>query len=292
MNREGNAGPALIHAVAAGAGSTAAARGQRSEVKKGTGEGISAADLRPLTSGPLRRRLSGSPRDLGSVEIPSGVFLMGATAGDKFATDTERPARRVTIGRAFALGRFPVTVGEFHAFRPDHPDNGTPDLPVVGVSWDEARAYCAWLAARTGIACRLPSEAEWEYACRAGSARPFAGGDDLATADANFLYDECGRRIGPGARTAAGRHPPNAFGLQDLEGNVCEWVEDPWHPSYAGAPADAAPWWSGGDPVLRVIRGGAWDYLPRLLRCAWRDALPRGQRRDNVGFRVACALEP
>jgi formylglycine-generating enzyme required for sulfatase activity len=226
------------------------------------------------------------------VAVPAGAFVMGAAPDDKFATDTERPAHRVAIRREFALGRFPVTVGEYRSFRPDHEAAGTPDLPVTRVSWDDARAFCAWLRHETGAPVRLPSEAEWEYACRAGAATPFATGEDIAPEQANFLYAEDGRRIGPGAPTAPGRYPPNRFGLHDLHGNVCEWVEDAWHAGYAGAPEDGAAWLAGGDPDRRVIRGGAWDYLPRLLRCAWRDALPRDRRRDNVGFRVAWSLEP
>jgi formylglycine-generating enzyme required for sulfatase activity len=212
---------------------------------------------------------------------------MGEAADDKFVTDTERPAHRVRIARRFALGRMPVTVGAYREFAPGHAPGEDPDWPVVQVSWDEARAYCAWLARGTGEPFRLPTEAEWEYACRAGSRTPFAVGAELGLGAANFLYSEEGNRVGPGARTPVGRYPANAFGLHDLHGNVCEWVEDAWHPGYAGAPADGSAWTDpdGGD--RRVIRGGAWDYLPRLLRSAWRDSLPRGRRRDNVGFRVA-----
>jgi formylglycine-generating enzyme required for sulfatase activity len=224
------------------------------------------------------------------VSLPAGSFVMGGSRNDKFVTDTERPAHAVALVRAFALGRFPITVGEYRAGTPGFAPGEDPAWPVVGVSWDEAGAYCRWLEAETGEAFRLPTEAEWEYGCRAGSQAPFAGGDEIGTAAANFLYTEEGQRIGPGHRTPVGRYPANAFGLHDLHGNVCEWAEDAWHPGYAGAPADGSAWMEGGDSDRRVIRGGAWDYLPRLLRSAWRDSLPRGQRRDNVGFRVALTL--
>jgi len=227
----------------------------------------------------------------GLVTVPPGVFSMGAIAGDKFATDTERPVHRITIAHAFEIGRFPVTVGEFLPYDPARTTDGELGLPVVNVTWDEAEAFCAWLRAETGGRYRLPSEAEWEYTCRAGASTPFATGDHLALGDANFLYAEDGRRVGPGARTAMGRYPPNRFGLHDLHGNVCEWVADIWHPSYAGAPVDGSAWLTGGDAGRRVIRGGAWDYLPRLLRSAWRDSLPRRNHRDNVGFRLARTLE-
>jgi formylglycine-generating enzyme required for sulfatase activity len=219
------------------------------------------------------------------VAIPPGEFVMGETVSDKFATDTERPAHLVVLPRAFALARFPVTVGEYRGFAPRHAPEDDPALPVVSVSWDEAVAFCAWLAEESREPVRLPTEAEWEYACRAGSRAAFAAGDELTPREANFLYAEDGQRIGPGRRTAEGRYPPNAFGLCDLQGNVCEWVADGWHPNYASAPRDGSAWASEGSG--RVIRGGAWDYLPRLLRCAWRDALPRSGRRDNVGFRLA-----
>jgi formylglycine-generating enzyme required for sulfatase activity len=224
------------------------------------------------------------------VRLSPGAFVMGEAGDDKFVTDTERPAHRVTFARPFALGRGPVTVGEYRAFAPGHASGEDAAWPVVNVSWDDARAYCAWLDAETHDRFRLATEAEWEYACRAGSRTPFAAGDEIGTAAANFLYSEEGQRIGPGGRTPVGRYPANAVGLHDLHGNVCEWVEDAWHPGYAGAPADGAAWPAAEKNDRRVIRGGAWDYLPRLLRSAWRDSLPRAHRRDNVGFRVALSL--
>jgi formylglycine-generating enzyme required for sulfatase activity len=248
------------------------------------------------------------------VGLPAGSFIMGATDDDKFVTDTERPAHRVAIAHRFALGRFPVTVGEYRAFAPRHAPGDNPDWPVVNVSWDDAQAFCAWLASIAGQPFRLPSEAEWEYACRAGTRTSFIGSGEITPDDANFLYSEEGQRIGLGQRTPVGRYAPNAFGLYDLLGNVCEWVEDLWHRDYAGGPADGSAWLTAsgstelttGEPDHRVtrdgpsrttrgepgrtIRGGAWDYLPRLLRSAWRDSLPRTHRRDNTGFRIALTI--
>jgi formylglycine-generating enzyme required for sulfatase activity len=257
------------------------------------------------------------------VVIPAGEFFMGETAEDKFATDTERPTHRVSIKHSFALGKFPVTEAEFEKFvssesttsvvgrvlcppvllapnmaglkpapqwRTSFQEPGD-DLPVVNVSWDDARDYCAWLSAETGKLFRLPTEAEWEYACRAGTRTPFGTGNDITLAEANFLYTENGERVGPGERVSVRQGSANRFGVCGLHGNVCEWVEDSWHPNYEGAPTDGAAWVSGGDPMRCVIRGGAWDYLPRLLRSAWRDGLPKQCRRDNVGFRVALTIE-
>lgn len=220
------------------------------------------------------------------IEVPTGEFIMGENAGDKFANDTERPAHRVKFSFPFALGKFPVTVAEFLKFRGHHSIQDADDLPVVRVSWEDAVGYCDWLSEQTGRRYRLPTEAEWEYACRAGSRAPFASGDEISTSDANFLYDENGSRVGLGHRTPVGCFSANRFGIHDLHGNVCEWVADSWHPDYIGAPADGAAWSTTAEE-RRVIRGGAWDYLPRLLRSSWRDWRFANQRADNIGFRVA-----
>jgi formylglycine-generating enzyme required for sulfatase activity len=223
--------------------------------------------------------------------LPYGIFIMGESQGDKFANNTERPAHPVDV-TSFALSRFPVTVAEYRSFHPGHAPEDDQDLPVVHVSWEEAHAYCDSLSRVSGRRFRLPSEAEWEYACRAGSTAPFSFGSEIDPGKANFFYSESGERVGPGRRTRCGVYPPNVFGLQDLHGNVCEWVEDVWHPHYLGAPRDGSVWISAGDPTWRVIRGGAWDYLPRLLRSAWRDGLEATRRRDNIGFRVATSDLP
>jgi formylglycine-generating enzyme required for sulfatase activity len=218
--------------------------------------------------------------------LPAGEFQMGENGQDRFATDTERPVHRVRIPPGLALGVFPVTVGEFRAFAPGRTPHEDADLPVVSVSWLEAQAYCDWLCSRTGRRYRLPSEAEWEFACRAGSRSMFGGGDSITLEQANFLYDESGKCIGPGHRTPVGRYPANRFGYHDLQGNVCEWIADEWHPNYIGAPDDGRAW-PQADGSNRVVRGGAWDYLPRLLRCCSRDWRPLHSRADNLGFRVA-----
>jgi formylglycine-generating enzyme required for sulfatase activity len=220
------------------------------------------------------------------VELSGGGFQMGETNDDKFANDTERPVHEVVLAEGFSLGCFPVTVGEFHRFHPGHaPDDGAM-LPVVQVNWHEARAYCEWLTENTGRTYRLPSEAEWEFACRAGSRCLFGWGDEITLEAANFLYDENGIRVGAGHRLPVENYPPNAFGLHDLHGNICEWVADTWHPNYIGAPFDGSPW-TDPEEMRHVVRGGAWDYMPRLLRSAWRDWRLANERTDNIGFRVA-----
>jgi formylglycine-generating enzyme required for sulfatase activity len=225
------------------------------------------------------------------IDLPLGFFVMGEHGDDKFATDIERPNHRVEISHRIALGRFPITVAELAEFTGSAFAEEEATLPASWVSWEEAVAYCEWLSQLTGHGYRLPTEAEWEYACRAGKATAFPNGDILSPADANYLYDEQGLKVGPGRRTPVGAYPTNGFGLYDMVGNVCEWVSDRWHPTFRGAPSEGESWEADTEGSgLRAIRGGAWDYLPRLLRSAWRDFLDQQTRRDNVGFRVACAV--
>jgi len=210
------------------------------------------------------------------VLVPAGVFQMGASESDRFANDTERPAHEVKI-QSFVLGKMPVTVAQYRCFQPDHAPAENADWPVVNVSWQDAQGFCFWLKTETQHSYRLPTEAEWEYTCRAGCTTAFTHGDDLNAGQANYLFDEHGQRVGRGERTPVGSYPANAFGLHDMHGNVCEWVADLWRANYTDTPQQTE----------HVIRGGAWDYMPRLLRSAWRDHLPVSSSRDNVGFRVA-----
>ncbi len=206
------------------------------------------------------------------IPLPGGTFTMGENADDKFANDTERPRHTEAVA-PLLLSATPVTIGEFRCFRPYHEPGLPDDWPVAMVTWEDAMAYCTWL----GDGVRLPTETEWEYAARAGTTSPYPWGDFIDPTLANYLYTEEGRKTGPGHRTPVASYPPNPWGIYDLCGNVCEWTADPWRPGYD------AP----GDPARRVLRGGAWDYLPRLLRVSWRDALLATSRRDNLGFRLA-----
>ncbi len=218
--------------------------------------------------------------------IPAGAFTMGELPDDKFANATERPAHPVRIA-AFNLGVHPITNAEFRAHDATHDPTAAPDHPVVRVSWHQATAYCEWLRDETAQPYRLLSEAEWEYAATAGQRTAYPRGADLTPADANYLYSEQGHRVGPGHPTPIGAYPTNPFGIHDLHGNVNEWTADPWHRTYEGAPTDGTAWIANGDPDHRVIRGGAWDQLPRLLRATNRDAQPTTTQSDNLGFRIA-----
>ncbi|WUR15577.1 SUMF1/EgtB/PvdO family nonheme iron enzyme [[Empedobacter] haloabium] len=255
---------------------------------------------------------SGNGPDL--VLIPTGRFEMGAheyehaqalKAGAQRAwLEREKPPHWVGIERSFALGRYPVTVGEWRRFvratgwQPkldfdwEHPGfRQDDDHPVVGISWYDAQDYLNWLCVMTGQVYRLPSEAEWEYACRAGSKTAFSFGNEIATTqanyDGNFNYGAGVKGEARGGTTKVGSFPPNPWGLYDMHGNVWEWVQDPVHDNYAGAPVDGSAWEQGGDPSRRVLRGGAWLYQPRYLRSAVRNGYSAFLSNDVVGFRVA-----
>jgi formylglycine-generating enzyme required for sulfatase activity len=159
--------------------------------------------------------------------------------------------------------------------------------PVINVSWRDATLYCDWLAKETGQPYRLPSEAEWEYACRAGTTTRYAFGDAITPKDANYSESKLGKT------TEVGSYPPNAWGLYDMHGNVWEWVEDVWHESYEGAPVDCAAWTDseGKSSSRRVFRGGSWYYRPRFLRSASRIRVGSVVRDFYLGFRVARTLD-
>jgi len=196
--------------------------------------------------------------------LPRGPHLVGTQGPDRFAGATERPTYEVTFPAPVAVACDPVSELDYAAFDPAHVPEPGP-LPVVEVSWHNAIAFCSWLSKRTGKTWRLPSEAEWEVACRAGSDTPFSTGESLPSEAANFYYDESGARVGPGRRTVPGTYPPNAWGLHDLHGNVAEWCADAWFASHESAASDGSPR-PGEETSPRVIRGGSWDLLPRLLR--------------------------
>jgi formylglycine-generating enzyme required for sulfatase activity len=216
--------------------------------------------------------------------IPPGRFFMGGMEVDKFVSEVELPAREVVVEKGFLISETPITREQWIAVMGRLTPGNALDLPgnapVVCVSFPDAGAFCR------EIGCRLPSEAEWEYACRAGSETVFPHGSDVSTDDANYLYDELGLRIGKGKLMPVGSYGRNAFGLYDMIGNVCEWVADAWHPGYKGAPVGTAPWLADGKKSCRVIRGGGWDHLPRVLRASWRDWAPESAHWDNLGFRV------
>ena len=233
------------------------------------------------------------------VEIPAGRFDMGCLSNDDDCNPDELPVREVTIPRPFALSKYEVTVGEFLACEEAggcplsglvrlHSENSV-HWPVGGINWDDAQAYVRWLSRETGETYRLPSEAEWEYAARAGSVTKFSWGDDIGVDRANCdgCWNDWNRNPAP-----VGTFAPNAWGLYDMHGNVSEIVEDCWNNNYRGAPTDSSAW-KTGDCTRSVVRGGNYVDSPVQLRSAERRwySIDNGTRYANYGFRVARTLE-
>ena len=223
--------------------------------------------------------------------MPAGTFRMGCLSEGDWCLDEEGPVRHVRIDRPFALSVYEVTFEEFDRFAPS---TWVPDLgwgrdrrPVVNVSWNDAQRYVAWLSAETDREYRLPSEAEWEYAARAGSRTSYPWGDHIGKGRANCNGERCGDRWDFTA--PVGSFGANAFGLYDMHGNVYEWVEDCWNGSYRGAPTDGTAWVEG-DCAHRVMRGGSWFYLPSYLRSAARHKHAMDKAHAVIGFRVARTL--
>ena len=236
--------------------------------------------------------------------MPAGQFLMGSPEDEPYRYDNEGPRHEVAIPRTFALGKYEVTREEFAAFvRSTGLDWPAPDYsqtdrdPAVNVSWNWAKQYVEWLSEQTGHAYRLPTEAEWEYALRAGttSATPWGEGWDGSCDYANAWYredkEECGDVYED--TSPAGTFRPNEFGLYDMSGNVWEWVEDCWHGGYSGAPSDGSAWTTDCDDS-RVMRGGAAFLSPWDGRSAFRIGRTPGEDNRHLyrfGFRVVMTLE-
>ena len=230
--------------------------------------------------------------------IPAGRFDMGSPADEAGRYSAESPQHRVVVARPFALGRTEVTQGQWRALMGDNPSHfaGCGDeCPVEQVTWLEAREYTLKLSAKTGQRYRLPSEAEWEYAARAGTTTPFNTGNCIYADEANYddrgnySYCHAMRRYNRQLTLPAASFAANGFGLHDMHGNVWEWVEDCWHENYEGAPADASAW-LGESCRQRVLRGGSWRAEPRALRSAERNWEWAQDRGNGHGFRVARSL--
>ncbi len=222
------------------------------------------------------------------VVIPAGTFLMGSPSNESERLDNEGPQHQVTFAKPFAIGKYAVTFEEYERFRRAKDKGwGRGRRPVINVSWDDAQAYCQWLSAETGQAYRLPSEAEWEYACRAGTMTRYHVGNTLQQHQANHdkpVMATLGAVFGLGGTGTkpVGQYPGNAFGLYDMHGNVSEWCADAWHGNYEGAPQNGSAWTMDGS-ATRVVRGGSWDYYPVWLRSAFRSFRFASNRSHRPG---------
>ncbi|AFZ01316.1 formylglycine-generating enzyme family protein [Calothrix sp. PCC 6303] len=243
--------------------------------------------------------------ELEMVYIPGGSFMMGSPEDEKDSLNRERPQHQVTVP-AFYMGKYQVTQAQWQAvaklpkierdLNPEPSRFKGENRPVEQVSWYDAVEFCARLSKATGKEYRLPSEAEWEYACRAGTSTPFHYGETITSELANYAahrntYAE--EPVGEYRRktTPVGSFPPNAFGLYDMHGNVEEWCADPWHENYEGAPKDGSVWLESDNNNRYLLRGGSWFDVSRLCRSGYRyNYLTRNYIYDYVGFRVVCVV--
>ncbi|NEQ82153.1 MAG: formylglycine-generating enzyme family protein [Moorea sp. SIO2I5] len=246
----------------------------------------------------------GNGVDLEMVYIPKGSFSMGSPKTEKDSHDSERPQHQVTI-QPFFLGKYQVTQAQWQAVAnlpkvnqdldPDPSKFKGKNRPVERVTWFDAVEFCDRLFEQTGKRYRLPSEAEWEYACRARTITPFHYGETMTSKLANYrashTYAEEAKGVHRRETTEVGPFPPNGFGLYDMHGNVWEWCADPSHHNYEGAPTDGSIWSHFDNHNYCIMRGGSWDDVPRDCRSAFRlFYLARDYIDDNVGFRVARAV--
>ncbi|KAB8317732.1 SUMF1/EgtB/PvdOfamily nonheme iron enzyme [Tolypothrix campylonemoides VB511288] len=228
------------------------------------------------------------------VSIPAGSFKMGSPPGEKGRSENEGPQHTVNLP-SFFMGKFEVTQEQYQQVMGEKNASNFKGAkrPVEGVPWYDAVEFCKKLSQKTGRTYRLPSEAEWEYACRAGTTTPFHFGETLTTALANYNGESSYRSEAKGIyrskTTEVGSFPPNVFGLYDMHGNVWEWCQDTWHSSYKGAPTDGSPWINSNDNTNRMLRGGSWYTLPERCRSGYRNNYDAGDRINNHGFRVVCA---
>ena len=230
------------------------------------------------------------------VVVPPGAFTMGSPSNEPGRQTYEGPQRKVTIPRAFAVGKYEVTFAEWDAcvagggcrhYTPADQGWGRGNQPVINVSWNDAQEYVTWLSKEAGEIYRLPTEAEWEYVARAKSTTAYWWGDEIGRGNANCM--RCGGQWGGKQAAPVGSFRANPFGLYDTAGNVWEWVQDCWHDTYQGAPRDGSAWTTAddGDCSKRVLRGGSWNRDPAHARSAWRSQNgPDYREADLNGFRV------
>ena len=222
--------------------------------------------------------------------LATGNFLMGSSETEKGSRKSETPQHMVTISRPFALSINEITFAEYDTFaeatgrkQPNDSGWGRGNLPVISVSWEDATAYARWLSVQTKQHYRLPTEAEWEYAARAGSTTAYSSGNDPSRlGEYAWFGSNSGRKTHP-----VGKKKPNVWGLYDMYGNVWEWVEDDWHSDYNTAPNDGSAWKIETRSVYRVIRGGSWQVDARYCRSAYRSRQGSGYRIYFLGFRLA-----
>jgi formylglycine-generating enzyme required for sulfatase activity len=282
-------------------------------------------DKHPLQVQGYRERLADGV-ELTMVQIPAGSFLMGSPQGEEGRRDAEGPQYQVQL-QGFFMGQTPITQAQWRVVAAWQPRDGeswgrqlklnpsyfqagdnqkvgearlfdgeanTDQRPVEQVSWQDAIEFCKRLSQRTGRYYSLPSEAQWEYTCRAGSSTPFHFGETISPALVNY-YGSCAYADGPEGdcrqqTTPVSLFPANSWGLHDMHGNVWEWCQDQWHDNYNGAPQDGSAWLDRDvtNDYKRLLRGGSWNDLPGSCRSAYRGLPLPGYVSGLVGLRVVC----
>ncbi len=275
---------------------------------------VATADGRGELVKPIERKQAEFRREeldrkigLDLIRVPAGEFEMGAPSSEAGRSGWgiyEGPQHRVSVP-GFWMGKYAVTQAQWKAvvalpkvardLDADPARFEGDNRPVEQVSWEEAVEFCDRLSRQVGREYRLPSEAEWEYACRAGTTTPFHFGEtitpEIANYDGNYTYGSGPKGVYREETTAVGSlKVANAFGLYDMHGNVWEWCSDRWHDNYQGAPTDGSAWVAGGAPDRRLLRGGSWNLDPGNCRSANRLGDRPGARYNSVGFRVVCTL--
>jgi formylglycine-generating enzyme required for sulfatase activity len=234
------------------------------------------------------------------IQLPAGEFRMGSPEQEAERQSYEGPQHQVKLG-SFFMGQTPVTQAQWQVVAgwqkqqrelKDQPSRFQgANRPVEQVSWQEAVEFCRRLSVRTGREYSLPSEAQWEYACRAGTTTPFSFGEmltpELANYDGTNTYASGPKGVYLQQTTEVGSFPANGWGLHDMHGNVWEWCLDPWQGSYVGAPADGSAWMAGRG-ASKLLRGGSWRYRPAYCRSAFRSFYLPVNRVNLIGFRVCC----
>ncbi|OBQ34358.1 MAG: hypothetical protein AN487_18360 [Anabaena sp. CRKS33] len=225
------------------------------------------------------------------VEIPAGTFYMGSPEDEAKRLDSESPQHQVNVP-SFFIGKYSLTQVQYQAIMRNNPARFKgANRPIECVSWNDAVVFCQELSQKTGKNYKLPSEAQWEYACRAGTTTPFYFGEsitsDLVNYNGEYVYAAAPKGQYRKQTTDVGTFPPNAFGLYDMHGNVCEWCEDDWQENYINAPINVPALISLIN--IKLLRGGSWDYSPGNCRSACPGSGSLGNYRDFVGFRVVCS---
>ena len=234
----------------------------------------------------------GNNINLEMVQIPGGSFMMGSPESEKGRTQDQSPQHQVNVP-GFSMGKFVVTQEQYQQIMGNYPSRFSgAKRPVEKVSWNNAVEFCTKLSEKTGRKYRLPSEAEWEYACRAGTTTPFHFGETITTELANYngtyIYASEPKGKYLGQTIDVGSFPPNAFGLYDMHGNVWEWCQDDWHDNYTNAPKDGSVW-TNQSGNIKLLRGGSWDDNPVFCRSAFRNNNILDYYYNLIGFRVVCS---